>query len=199
MNKKKINRLIMIVILAVFVILAGRISVKNLVVRGLYPSLPRPIAKEVVLITSAGQSTDTYMIKDIANKLMIHNFFMPQANKSDLEDINSVIVVVGYSGIGEKLHKISFQDEKIRASKLLEAAIEKNLPIITIHLGGDLRMDDKSYELLELTAEKSDYIIALISSNTNNQLSDLAKELDIPLTLVKSVKDISEPFASAFR
>lgn len=199
MNIKRVNRLTMVIILTAFVILAGRISTKDVSLRGRYPSLPRPIAKEVVLITSAGQSTDTYMIKDIANKLMIHNFFMPQAKKADLEDINSVIVVVGYSGIGEKLHKISFKEEKRRVNKLLEAATEKNLPIITIHLGGGLRMDDKSYELLKLTAEKSDYIIALVSANDKNQLSDLAKELDIPLTLVKSVKDISEPFASAFR
>jgi len=199
MNIKKVNRLTMIIILTAFVILAGRISAKDISLRGRYPSLPRPIATEVVLITSAGQSTDTYMIKDIANKLMIHNFFMPQAKKTDLEDVSSVIVVVGYSGIGEKIHEISFNEEKTRVNKLLEAATEKNLPIIAIHLGGDLRMDDKSYELLKLTAEKSDYIIALVSANEKNQLSDLAKELGIPLTLVKSVKDISEPFASAFR
>lgn len=199
MNIKKMNRLSMIVLLIVFVILVGRISSNDISLRGRYPSLPRPIAKEVVLITSAGQSTDTYMIKDIANKLMIHNFFMPQANKADLKDISSLIVVVGYSGIGEKLHKVSFSEEETRVNKLLDAATEKKLPIITVHLGGELRMDDKSYELLKLSAEKSDYIIALVSANEKNKLSELAKELDIPLTLVESVKDISEPFASAFR
>jgi hypothetical protein len=199
MNIKKVNRITLILMLIVFVALIGRISAKDVSLRGRYPSLARPIAKEVVLITSAGQSTDTYMIKDIANKLMIHNFFMPQATKVDLEEISSLIVVVGYSGIGEKLHKVSFSEEKERVNNLLQVASEKNLPIITVHLGGELRMDDKTYELLKLTVKKSDYIIALISANKKNQLSDLAKELDIPLTLVKSVDDISEPFASAFR
>lgn len=199
MNIKKMNRLSMIIILVAFVLLTGQISANDILSRGRYPSLPRPIAKEVVLITSAGQSTDTYMIKDIANKLMIHNFFMPQADKADLEDISSVIVVVGYSGIGEKLHKVSFMDEKKRVTKLLDAATEKKLPIITIHLGGNLRMDEKSYELLKLSAEKSDYIIALDSANEKNEFSELANNLDIPLTLVEDVKDISEPFASAFR
>lgn len=199
MNIKKVNRLSMIILLVIFVVLVGRISSKDISFRGRYPSLARPIAKELVLITSAGQSTDTYMIKDIANKLMIRNFFMPQANEIDLEDINSVIVVVGYSGIGEKLHEISFSDEKERVNKLLIAAEDKELPIIILHLGGNLRMDDKSYELLKLTAEKSDYIIGLLSANEKNKLSDLAEELGIPLTLVESVEDISEPFASAFR
>lgn len=199
MNIKKINKLTLIIVLIIFVFLVGKISSDSVLVRGRYPSLARPIANEVVLITSAGQSTDTYMIKDIANKLMIHNFFMPQATKIDLEDINSVIIVVGYSGIGEKLHRVSFEDEKSRVLKLLEAANEKNLPIITVHIGGELRMDSKTYELLKITSEKSDYIIGRLSADENKELSELAKLYDIPLTLVENVKDISEPFASAFR
>ncbi len=109
---KKFNKISMMLLLFLLVFLVGNMSSNNVYIRGRYPSLPRPIAKEVVLITSAGQSTDTYMIKDIANKLMIHNFFMPQAKKVDLEDVSSVIVVVGYSGIGEKLHQINFEEEK---------------------------------------------------------------------------------------
>ncbi|SNS50514.1 hypothetical protein SAMN05446037_1011134 [Anaerovirgula multivorans] len=163
------------------------------------PSLPRPIAKEMVLITSAGQSTDAYMIKDIANKLMLHNFFMPQAVEPDLENINTVVFVAGYSDIGEKLQEISFQDEKKRIDKLLNSVKEKEIPIITIYIGGNSRRNRKTDMLLKMTCKESDYIISTTDSNYDQFLSNLAKEHNIPITLVEDIRDITEPFVSAFR
>ncbi len=165
----------------------------------LYPSLPAPIAEETVLITSAGQSSDTYIIKDIANNLMIHNYFMPQAHESDLEDIHSVIVVVGYSDIGEKLHGITFEEEYARVSALLEESLNLGIPVLTIHMGDDLRMDTKTKKLLELVSSKSSYLIATENANKDTLFSDLAEKYDIPLTLVSRLSDMSEPMASAFK
>lgn len=59
--------LLMLVGLAVISKQQSELDIQNM------PSLPKPIAKEMALITSAGQSIDTYIVKDIANKLMIHN------------------------------------------------------------------------------------------------------------------------------
>jgi len=163
------------------------------------PGLPRPIAKEDILITSAGQSTDTYIVKDIANKLMIHNFFMPQAKETDLEDINTLVFVVGYSPVGEKLHETSFEDEKIRITQLLKKSKDEGLKIVTIFIGGKQRRGHKTDELLKLICTRTDYLIGMRESNEDNLLSELAQKSNIPLTLVKRVNDISEPFASAFR
>jgi len=163
------------------------------------PSLPQPIAKEAVLITSAGQSTDIYIIKDIANQLMIHNFFMPQAKETDLKDINTLVFVVGYSPIGEKMHDTSFEDEKKRIVQLLEKAKREDLKIVTISIGGNERRGYKTDELLKLICTETDYLIGMREANDDNLLWELAKKSDIPLTLVKRVNDISEPFASAFR
>lgn len=163
------------------------------------PSLPRPIAKEMLLITSAGQSTDTYIIKDIANKLMIHNYFMPQGTDLDLEDINSIAFVVGYSEIGEKLHDISIEEELERVQSLLTLAHKEDITLITFYIGGKQRRSKETELLLLEIGTHSDYIISTTDGDFDEYISTLAKENNIPITLVNEITDISEPFASAFR
>jgi len=163
------------------------------------PSLPMPIAKEYALITSAGQSTDAYIINDIANKLMIHNFFMPQAKDSDLEGVNTLVFVVGYSNLGEKLHGINYEDEKKRIKALIDKAKDDKLIVMTVYIGGKQQRNNKTDELLSIIAPETDYLIGAKAANHDGFLTDLAKNHRIPLTLVNGVNDLSEPFASAFR
>jgi hypothetical protein len=163
------------------------------------PSLPKPIAKEMVLITSAGQSTDTYIIKDIANKLMIHNYFMPQASKLDLEDIQSVVFVVGYSEINDTLFDTTYEGEKERIEKLIESCNALDLTVITVFIGGNHRKDKRTVWMLDYIGSNSDYIITTADGDRDQSLYSLANELKIPFTIVDKLDDISEPFASAFR
>lgn len=165
----------------------------------LLPSLPKPIAKEYALITSAGQSTDAYIVNDIANQLMIHNYFMPQAKSSDLNGINTIVFVVGYSPFGKKLHGLDNEGERARIQKLLEKAKSEKLSIITLYIGGKQRREEQTDELLKLICPYTDYLISTKEADYDNFLSELATESKIPLTLVGEVNDISEPFASAFR
>lgn len=163
------------------------------------PSLPKPIAKEMVLITSAGQSTDTYVIKDIANKLMIHNYFMPQSQTLDYEEINSVVFVIGYSEISEMLFDTNYEDELNRIKKLIKESEKMDLKVISIFIGGQHRKDDNTIALLEYLGAHSDYIIATADGDRDQSLYQMAKENKIPITIVNKLEDISEPFASAFR
>ncbi|OGO79054.1 MAG: hypothetical protein A2Y23_14555 [Clostridiales bacterium GWB2_37_7] len=165
----------------------------------LLPSLPKPIAKEYVLITSAGQNTDVYIINDIANKLMIHNYFMPQAEESDLDAVSTIVFVVGYSELGEKLHGTSYENEKRRISELLTKARQENLSVITIFIGGKQQRGKQAEGLLRLVSLDTDYLIGTKEANSDGFLSELARNNKIPLTLINGVSDLSEPFASAFR
>lgn len=164
-----------------------------------YPSLPRPIAEEMLLITSAGQSTDTYIIKDVANKLMLHNYFMPQATDLDLEDIKSIAFVVGYSAIGEKLHEISIEDEIERVEGLLTLSQRQDIKIITFYVGGKQRRSEETDRLLREIGKVSDYIITTKDGDHDQFITEIARENDVPITLVNEITDVSEPFASAYR
>jgi hypothetical protein len=163
------------------------------------PGLPRPIASTPVIITSAGQSTDTYIIRDISNQLMIRSFFMPQAREVDLKDIKTIVFVVGYSSMGAKLQGISYEEEKIRIEQLLQKAKDNKLKVLTVVIGREQLSDNKTVDLLKLIGKQTDYLIGMKESSRASILIELAKDGDIPLTLVNKVSDISEPFASAFR
>lgn len=163
------------------------------------PSLPKPIAEEMTLITSAGQSTDTYIVKDIANKLMIHNYFMPQASTVDLDDIKSIVIVIGYSEISEMLFGIDFESEMRRIQDLIDEANQKELKIISVFIGGEHRKEDRTVQFLNYIGENSDYIIMTSDGDRDQKLYKTARENKIPITIVKKLEDISEPFASAFR
>lgn len=197
--KKKITAAILLVALFILLIANGTSFIKKKDATISLPSLPMPIAKEYALITSAGQNTDAYIINDIANKLMIHNFFMPQAKKEDLDSVNTIVFVVGYSNLGEKLHGMSYEDEKKRIVNLVSKANENKLIVITVFLGGKQQRNSRTEELLSIIAPESDYLIGTKAANEDGFLTDLAKNHRVPITIVNGVNDISEPFTSAFR
>lgn len=198
--KQKILRAVLLSTLIILLILANMpFAGRNESKIFMLPSLPRPIAKAPVVITSAGQSTDTYILRDISNQLMIGSFFMPQVKAVDLKDVQTIVFVVGYSSLGMKLQNISYEEEKKRIEKLVELAKESELTVMTIVIGGEQQHDNKTEELLRILGKNTDYLIGLRGSNYEDVLLELAKEGDIPLTLVSGVNYISEPFASAFR
>ncbi|MDF2840059.1 MAG: hypothetical protein K0Q99_831 [Clostridia bacterium] len=199
MEKKTIK--IIIIIAAIVILTLNGAIIEKKREGNVYslPSLPKPIAKEYVLITSAGQSTDAYIVNDIANKLMIHNYFMPQAKENNLESVNTLVFVVGYSELGEKLHGTSYEDEKKRIVKLLEKSVEENLVVITIYIGGKQQLEENTKGLLSLIIPNTDYLIGTKEANGDGFLSDQAKNNKISFTLINGVNDLSEPFASAFR
>lgn len=163
------------------------------------PSLPRPIAEETILVTSAGQSTDTYIIKDISNKLMIHNFFMPQAVNEDLEEINTIVFVIGYSPLSEKVNQMSYENELKRIDSLLNYASKNEVTVISVFIGGKQRRASETDEMLGNIVPKSHYVISTFEGDFDHFISEMARQNDIPLTLVENITDVSEPYASAFR
>lgn len=198
--KEKFFRAILVAVLVILIILTNApYTERNKTKVFTLPGLPRPIAKGPVIITSAGQSIDAFIVRDICNQLMIQNFFMPQAKEEDLRDINTIVFAVGYGSFGMKLQGISYEEEKDRITKLLDKAEEKKLTILTVSLDGSQTGDDKTEELLKLIGIRSDYLIGIRNSGSEGVLAEAANEGDIPLTLVIGVNDISGPFASAFR
>jgi hypothetical protein len=161
--------------------------------------LSQPIAKETILVTSAGQSTETYILQDIVNGLRLSHLFMPQAYSSDLEGIASVVISVGYSEIGERLLKQSFTQEKQRFNTLIDKAKDLNIPIITVYLGGSGRRNTHTDALLKYAIEHSSYVIATEEGNLDGYISRLTDDFNCPLALVKHIKDISDSLASAYR
>ncbi|SKC56171.1 DUF6305 family protein [Maledivibacter halophilus] len=161
--------------------------------------LPNPIADEKILITSAGQSTDTYIIKDIANELMLHNYFMPKAERVDLELVRSVVIVVGYSRIGEVINDTSYKDEIHRIERFIDSVEKLDMPIVMVYIGGKARRNSKTDYLLEIVGEASSFIISTHDGDYDEFISSISSKNNTPLSLVKDIQEIKAPFASLYR
>lgn len=163
------------------------------------PSLPQPIAEETVLITSAGQSADTYIVKDLANDLLIHNYFMPLATHNDLSKTNSVIIVFGYSDVSASYQNLTVAAELDRLKMLILGAKKEQKPIVGIFIGDKQRRDFKTDQLLTALVSDLDYLIATESGNFDGFLYNLAEEHRVPISVIDEVYNLSEPLVSVFR
>ncbi len=196
--KTTAERQVLAIIIAVVFLTAGCIQ-RSTSERRTLPNLPRPIAGQAALMTSAGQSTDTYIVRDIANRIMINSLFMPQARVTDMSDIETLVIVVGYSSIGMKSQGLDYRQEKTRVLEILDKAESEDLVVLTLYIGGKQRRGDRTDELLRIVSSRTDYLIGIREADYDGFFTSLAEENNFPLTLVKGVGDLREPFASAFR
>ncbi len=192
--KKQIAFLLIVILVMIFARMLVDESAGNTIgVR----ALPRPIALEPVLITSAGQATDAYVVKDIANRLKLDNYFSPLATTGQLKNMESMILVVGYSQVGLAFNELSFDDELERVENILETAEEKKLTIISIYLRGDQLFGDENQKLLKLVSKRSNYVI-MVNDSFDQEFAEVWMG-DSQLTVVESLDELSEPIVSAFR
>ncbi|MBF4691955.1 DUF6305 family protein [Fusibacter ferrireducens] len=161
--------------------------------------LSRPFSNNMLLITSAGQSTDTYILQDLANELRFNNLFMPEASSNDLAEISSIVIVVGYSEIGLKLHDKNIDDEYERVKTLIDEGFGQKLPIVVVYIGGKARRNAETDALLTLTCESANYIITTNSGNDDLFLTELANQNETPIAYINSINDLTKPLAAAFR
>lgn len=164
-----------------------------------YRALPRPIAKLPLSITSSGQNTDSYIIKDVANELLLDNYFVPMATTDHLEDVVSVVMVVGYSKTGLELKDMTFEDEKKRVNQLLKEIEERELSLITLYIRGSKMLSEESKELFTQASMYSDYLIVVDSEEDYEFFQEASENNGAPITFVDNINEVSEPFVSAFR
>lgn len=184
-------------ILIVFVLNAlFSIRMPDVPVSSEYPVAP--FSSEMILITSAGQSTDAYIFHDIANDLHLNNQFMPEANTYDLSDYSALAIVVGYSDIGMMLNDVTYDEEVKRLKKLIHHGKAELMPIIVTYLGGDARRNEKTDALLKEVSEEADYIIMTTDYPESVFIKELTANGQTPITTVTNVKDLTMPLVSIF-
>lgn len=158
-----------------------------------------PFSSELLLITSAGQSTDAYIFHDMANDLHLNNHFMPEADTYDLSEYSALVIVVGYSGVGMMLNDVTYEEEVKRLQKLIHHGKAELMPVIITYLGGDERRNEWTDKLLMSVTKRADYIIMTTQEGDSTFVRGLTQGKDIPITTVSSVKDLSMPLVSIFK
>ncbi|MGP4105521.1 DUF6305 family protein [Virgibacillus sp. L01] len=164
-----------------------------------YPNLPAPIAEEKILITSAGQATESSIMLSIADNLNLEADYRPRALDTDLYDYKSVVIMLGFSANGLSHTNRSFQEELTRTKQLVKEAKLANLPIILVNISGLFRDNSQSWKLFEQTAPFADYFIGLKNMKNADNSIKILRENSVPVTLVTELDDLQTPFNSVFR
>ncbi|MGF7015200.1 DUF6305 family protein [Ornithinibacillus bavariensis] len=164
-----------------------------------YPNLPAPIAKERILITSAGQAVEGAIMQSIAENLNLEADYRPRALDTDLYEYKSVVIVVGYSKNGLAQTVRNFQEELSRSKHLVQEAEANGISVIVVDFSGSLRNDSTTWKLLEEVIPHCTYYIGFSHTKKMDKLHAIVKEHHIPITLIDQIMDIEVPFNSAYR
>lgn len=197
MYKKFIPSLVCFILACIFLLASNGLTKSNYI--NSYPHLPAPIAKEKLLITSAGQSAEGMIALKMAERLNLDVDYRPRALATDLYDYKSVVIILGYSPNGLAQTQRSFEQEKKRMNALFVEVNNTNLPIILVHISGKFREENYTRQFIEDAIPYADYFIGLKELSLTNEVILKLKKNNVPTTLVNDVADMQIPFNSVFR
>jgi len=161
--------------------------------------LRMPIARQPVLVTSAGQGAEGLIVARICDHLDLSYSYLFQATADDLAGENSLILVLGASPAGMQDLSTSSQEEEQRVLGLAGAAVAQNMPVIVIHLGGVDRRGGLNDRLIRELVPLASYVLVAGDGDQDGLFTRLTVVKHIPLTEVADLNEIEIPLNSAFR
>ncbi len=170
-------------------------------------SLAAPVAAQTpvmldapAMVTSIGQSLDAFSVQLAVKRAGVQPQYDNHYEAEDVmnSDAKTLFLAVGASvkGFGEA--GISIEDELARAGHILDAAKEKDMKVVMIHLGGKDRRDDLSNQLIQLVAPRSDVIIVVPGSDDDMMMKNIADKNGIAYRTTKSAISLAEDIKAAF-
>lgn len=164
------------------------------------PNLPRPVARERALVTTAGQSTDGLITAKILERLSISYEFRSRVTAEDLTSrFQSLIVTVGAASTGLRAAGLTEEEERVRVVELLREARSRGMAVVVVYLGGANRRGRFTDDLLSLAVPYADYLVAVREGDRDHLISELAETYGVYITLTKDIEGVRMPLGSAFR
>ena len=155
-------------------------------------------AKEPAMVTSAGQSADTQMVKVLMDKNKIAHQFSPMGGGEDLQKAKSLIIVIGGSTKGMGAAGIDADKEASRIQKLLAKAKDLKIPVIGVHVGGKARRGDLSDRFINIVLPQASYLVVVKEGDSDEIFSKGASKQNIPIVLVNRIADAQEPLKAMY-
>jgi len=155
--------------------------------------------RQPVLISSAGQSADVKLVQLLASRETLDAVTKPVATAEDLADAKTLLIVPGFSSKGLGAAGISQEQEMDRVKSLVEAARNKQIPIVLVHVGGNARRKGQSDAFNELVGKNSSHMIVVSQGDEDHFFSAIAKESGIPLDLVENIAAAATPLGALFQ
>ena len=147
-----------------------------------------------VALTSVGQSPDGMMMRVVLrNVLKIDPLFNALMTPSDLTNEKVLIAVVGGSSKGLGAAGINPDDEASRAKSLLQAAKDKGVKVLVMHVGGAGRRGTLSDLFITEASPFADSIIIVDGGNDDGIFTKIAELINAPIKTAPNVKGTGAP------
>ncbi|MDR1649831.1 MAG: DUF6305 family protein [Synergistaceae bacterium] len=152
-----------------------------------------------VAITSVGQSPDGMMVRVLTKKLGVETDYDAMMKSVSLgADLEVLIAVVGGSSKGLGAAGIDKEEESARAVALVEAARQKNVKILVMHVGGEGRRGELTDLFVRAVAPLGDRLIVVKSGNADNIFGTL-KAPDAALIEAENIQAAAAPLGEALK
>jgi hypothetical protein len=151
-----------------------------------------------VAITSVGQSPDGMMVKVLMKRLNIEPDYDALMEPGALNSQKVLIAVVGGSSKGLGAAGIDKDQEVARANSVIDAAVQKGMKVIVMHVGGDGRRGDLSDMFITAVTGKGDRVIVVKSGNADGIFTK-SKAADAELIEAENIQATVEPLSNAFK
>ncbi|MEE9389796.1 MAG: DUF6305 family protein [Candidatus Aminicenantaceae bacterium] len=158
-----------------------------------------PLFEQPLLITSAGQNAEILMASVLAKRGGLNSVLSKIASPKDLENMKTIVLVIGASSKGLGAAGLNMAKEKERVNLLIEEAQKKNVPLLCLHLGGEARRGPLSDELISAFLPFAKMVIVAKSGNKDGLFTRICEEHKIPLIEVEKTVDALTPLKDAFK
>ena len=144
------------------------------------------------VLTSAGQSADFQMVKamlklnqveDSSDEALLTPASIP-------EGTGTIIIVIGGSSKGLGAAGIDADQELARVNEVISYALEKDIAILAMHIGGLARRGDLSDRFIEPVIAAAKACIVVEEGNAEDGLfTALGEQYEVPVTLIEKKSD----------
>lgn len=163
------------------------------------PTKKLPLFEQPNLITAVGQSADVQMASVLAKRAGLNSLLQKTATAKDLENTKTLTLVLGASLKGLGAAGIDVEQEKVRVRQLIQEAKTRNIPILSLHLGGEARRGQLTDQLIAEFLPFSQMALIVKSGNQDGFFSKICEDNDIPLVEVEKTVDALTPLKNAFK
>lgn len=142
-----------------------------------------------ILITSAGQSADSDIIKTLCTKANITVTLENQATPENLDGVKTLLLSVGGSSKGLGAAGIDADQEIARVQELIQAAQDADIKIIAMHVGGAARRGDLSDKFLADPFNAADAAVVVSNGDSDGLIRGMLAANNVPTAYVDSQAD----------
>jgi hypothetical protein len=155
--------------------------------------------EQPLLITSAGQNAEVQIAAVLAKRAGLNHTLSKQATAADLENMKTLVLVLGASLKGLGAAGLDMGKERERVIALIAAAQKAQVPLLCLHLGGEVRRGRQTDDLIAEVLPLAKMVIVVKSGNGDRFFTKLCQPKNIPLVEVEKTADVQIPLQKAFK